>query len=311
MSRRELFEQALKRLGASQCEPLSRHTFVQVGGVADWLLRVRHRAALIEAIQLAREARVSLTVLGAGSNVLVRDSGIRGLVLLNESRGCQLDAEGRITVDSGTRFATLARATARDGLSGLEWSAGIPGAIGGGLATNAGAYGSSLADRLVSVRAITPNGDELELEASELQLSYRDSSLRSGDLAGLIVIDLTLQLQPGNPAAALAEIERVEALRKRNAPSGPSLGSTFRNPACGEHTAGQLIDLAGLKGRRVGAAQVSELHGNYLLNTDVRRARAADFLQLIAEIQEAVNSQFGLQLVPEIALVGSEARDDG
>ena len=164
-----------------------------------------------------------------------------------------------IEVDSGYRFAALARTTARAGLAGLEWAAGIPGAIGGGLPTNAGAYGSDLSDVLVSIRTVSPEGESCYFEADELGLEYRDSRLRSGSLAGHIITTVTLQLQHGDVFASLAEIDRVESLRKQHAPTGPSLGSTFKNPTGDTRSAGQLIEAAGLKGVRIGAAQVSDL----------------------------------------------------
>ena len=301
--------QQLISLGAAANEPLARHTFVQVGGPADWFLSVRDREALVETVRAARRGCMPLTLLGAGSNVLIRDGGIRGLVIQDATRGCQQIDDALIEVDTGVRFASLARSTARAGLRGLEWAAGIPGSIGGGLATNAGAYGSELSDVLVLVHALTPDGEALELAAKQLELGYRDSALRSGALAGCIVTSLTLQLRRGNPSAALTEIERVERLRKTNAPSGPSLGSTFRNPSDDSRTAGQLIDTAGLKGASIGAAQVSTLHANYILNTNVRQARARDFLQLIELIQREVETHSGIRLEREIAIVGEEASD--
>ena len=307
MTGRDTFEELMQTLDARQNEPLSRHTFVQVGGPADWFVVARDLDTFHTAAQAARYARLPLTVLGAGSNVLVRDGGLRGLVLRNESRSCRRLDDVTIEVDAGARFATLARLTARAGLRGLEWAAGIPGAIGGGLPTNAGAYGASLADVLVSVRTIAPNGDAAELSAAQLHLRYRDSRLRSGDLRGHIATTLTLRLQPGETSEALAEIDRVESLRKANAPVGPSLGSTFKNPETDERTAGQLIDEGGCKGMRIGAAQVSERHANYILNVDVGHAHAADFLTLIELIRTSLAERIGVQLEPEIAVIGEEA----
>ena len=298
----------MRELGASPREPLSRHTFVQVGGPAEWFLSVRDREQFAESVRAARRVNIPLTVLGAGSNVLVRDGGLRGLVIKNDVRGCRRVGSATIEVDSGVRFAALARSTARAGLIGLEWAAGIPGAVGGGLPTNAGAYGSELSDVLISARAIDPNGNEVELGSDDLNLRYRDSRLRSGDLRGHVITALTLQLRHGDASASLAEIDRVEALRKANAPAGPSLGSTFRNPPHGP-AAGELVERAGLKSEQIGAAQVSELHANYILNVDVPNARTADFLTLIARIQDRVEQHSGIRLEPEIAVIGEEPTD--
>ena len=311
MTRSQMLQALMQELGALRREPLSRHTFVQVGGPADWFVVVRDRDALIETVRAARCAETSLTVLGAGSNVLIRDGGLRGVVLRNESKACRRIGDTTFEVDSGARFAALARSTARAGLTGLEWAAGIPGAIGGGLPTNAGAYGSDLSDLLVEISTVAPNGETAVFTADELDLAYRDSKLRSGDLRGHIVTALTFQLRRGDVYASLAEIDRVEALRKANAPAGPSLGSTFKNPTNDIRSAGQLIDAAGLKGTRIGSAQISDLHANYILNLDVGNARATDFLKLIALIQDRVEERFGIRLQPEIAVIGEEAADDG
>ena len=306
-------EQVMQELGAQRNERLARHTFVQVGGPADWFVVARDRCQLINAVSAARELLVPLHVLGAGSNVLIRDGGIRGLVIKNDSRGCSLAPETHadpaariIELDSGVRFASAARATARAGLTGLEWAAGIPGAVGGGLPTNAGAYGGELADILVSAQALTPVGEEVTLYPSDLELDYRDSSLRSGTHAGLVVTGLRFRLHRADPETALAEIDRVERLRKANAPTGPSLGSTFKNPDSDPRSAGQLIDATGLRGHRIGAAQISTQHANYILNQDVARASATDFMSMIEYIQTRVHERFGVRLEPEIALLGEE-----
>lgn len=305
-----MLQALLHELSARRAEPLSRHTFVQVGGEADWFVQVRDRESLIAAVRAAHRTGTPLTVLGAGSNVLIRDGGIRGVVLKNESRGCKQLGDDSIEVESGASFAVLARSTARAGLAGLEWAAGIPGAIGGGLPTNAGAYGSDLSDVLVSVRTVSPEGEIAEFQADELGLRYRDSEMRTGALVGHIATSLTIQLRPGDVYASLAEIDRVETLRKANAPTGPSLGSTFKNPSDDSRTAGQLIDAAGLKGTRIGAAQVSNLHANYILNVDVAHARAVDFIVLIERIQQQVEQRAGIRLDPEIAVIGEEVADD-
>ncbi len=303
-------EAVMHQLGARRHEPLARHTFVQVGGPADWFVSVRDRTDLVDAVRVSRDADEPITVLGAGSNVLIRNGGLRGVAIKNESKACRLLSETQIDVDSGARFAALARSTARAGLSGLEWAAGIPGAIGGGLPTNAGAYGAELSDVLVGVSAIAPDGQLVELSRDELALGYRQSALRDGPLFGHIVTSVKLQLRRGDVDESLAEIDRVESLRKANAPSGPSLGSTFKNPIDDPRSAGQLIDAAGLKGERIGAAQVSMLHANYILNVDVAHATATDFLSLISRIQDRVEDRFAVRLEPEIAVIGEEARLD-
>ena len=300
----------MQELGALHGEPLRRHTFVQVGGPAEWFIVIRDRETLVDAVRAARCADASLTVLGAGSNVLIRDGGLRGVVLKNETRACRNVGDAMIEIDSGVRFASLARSTARAGLTGMEWAAGIPGAIGGGLPTNAGAYGSELSELLVSISAVTPDGRVEMYATDELGLTYRDSKLRSGELQGHIVTSLTLQLRHGDVYSSLARIDHVEALRKANAPTGPSLGSTFRNPEDDQRSAGQLIEQAGLMGTRIGAARISDQHANYILNVDVGNARATDFLALISHIQNQVEEHSGIRLQPEIAVIGEEVVGD-
>ncbi len=299
----------MRNLKARPNELLSRHTFVQVGGPADWFVYARDTTMLIDIVRATQSAETPLTILGAGSNLLIRDGGVRGVVLKNEARSCRQMDDARVEVDSGTRFAALARSTARAGLTGLEWAAGVPGSIGGGLPTNAGAYGSHLSDLLVSVNAIAPDGALVTIDAQDLGLAYRTSRLREDDLRDHVVTSVVLQMQRGDPSQSLAEIDRVEVLRKRSAPVGPSLGSTFKNPPRDSRSAGQLIDQAGLKGVKIGSVQVSRLHANYILNIDVSSARAAHFLALIAQIQETVLRRFCISLELEIAVIGEGARD--
>ncbi len=285
-------------------EPMARHTTFGVGGPADLFVVAGSRADLTRATLAARDAGVAVFVLGSGSNILVGDGGIRGLVLENKIAGIgdpvPDGAEVRLTADSGVPFASLTRHVARAGLSGLEWAAGIPGTLGGAVVYNAGAYGGCLADALHAVTLLHPDGREESVAAPELGLAYRSSAFTRGLLQDQVVLDLTFTLEAADSEAALARIDELEAKRKASSPRGRNAGSTFKNPE--EHPVWWLIDQVGLRGHRIGGAQVSERHTNYFLN--VGQATAADLRGLIELAQTRVREQFSIELETEVALVG-------
>jgi len=285
-------------------EPMARHTTFGIGGPADYYVVAANRAELIRATLAAREADAALFVLGSGSNILVGDGGVRGVVLENQASAVADPSPGDgaslVTSESGMPFAALTRHVARLGLRGLEWAAGIPGTMGGAVVYNAGAYGGCLADVLRGVTLLQPDGREEPVGAAELGLAYRSSAFTRGLLRDRVVLDLTFALQPGDADAALARIAELETRRKASAPRGRNAGSTFKNPAA--HPVWWLIDQVGLRGHRIGDAQVSEKHTNYFCNTGA--ARAADVAALIALAQARVRDSFGIELEPEVAFVG-------
>lgn len=294
----------LERCGARRREPLSRHTTLGIGGPADWYLTVTGNDQLCEAARAAREESCPIFILGSGSNILVGDRGIRGLVIEDNANKISIpppdDAAGIVEAEAGVAFARLSRATARAGWSGLEWAAGIPGSLGGAVIYNAGAYGGCLADALEEIDAIAPDGSPERLAASELGLGYRRSDFTRGRLQGRIVTRVRVRLHRGEPAASLARIAELEARRKTSTPPGRSAGSTFRNPPA--QAAWWLIDRAGLRGQRIGGAQISEKHSNYFINADA--ASAADLTALMRLAQRRVQEQFGLQLEAELSSCG-------
>ena len=298
------FARTLETLGARRNEPLARHTTWGVGGPADWYLRAEDTDTLAQLAGAAQADGVSITILGSGSNVLVGDGGIRGLTIENRAADFELNAEVgsvvRAQVDAGMPFARLARATARRGVSGLEWSAGIPGTLGGAVVYNAGAYGGCLADVLTEIETIGPDGERCRMSAADLGLSYRRSDFTRGRLAGHIIVRVTLSLSDDHADRTLPRVEELEARRKASTPPGRSAGSTFKNPPGG--AAWRLIDAAGMRGCRIGGAQVSEKHANYFLNAD--NARAADLQALIQLTRRRVFEQSGVQLEPEVSLIG-------
>ena len=302
--------QRMRALGATAGEPMSKHTTVGIGGPADWYFKAATAADLAEAIAAAREEGLPVYPLGRGSNLLVGDAGIRGLVVrtpdsVGESR---IDGEA-VTheADAGAWILKLAHTLAAQGIRGLEWAEGIPGTLGGAAVTNAGAYGGCFADVVVSVDAISPEGRLERLAAADLELAYRDSALRSGGLAGWIVARVRLSLRLGDADEAQACIRKVQDHRGETKPRGASLGSTFRNLAAGpdiraDQRAWQLLDRAGLRGHQIGAARVSDMHPNYFINTGGASAR--DYAALIRFAQERVREACGAELEPEITFAG-------
>jgi UDP-N-acetylmuramate dehydrogenase len=292
-------------------EPMSRHTTFGIGGRADYFVRATDEASLREVAAIARAEGTPLFVLGAGSNILVGDGGVRGVVLEHRLRGAetpQFDAsdsasdgdEQIITVSAGMSFARLARTASRQGLGGLEWAAGIPGTLGGAVVYNAGAYGGCLADVLVEIHVLQPDDTPASIAAAELGLAYRSSEFTRGIMRDRVILAVALQLHRRDAAGAVARIEELEARRKTNAPRGRNAGSVFKNPS--EHPAWWLIDQVGLRGHRIGDAQISEKHTNYVVN--VGGAGAADVASLMTLAQHRVAEDFGIALEPEISRVG-------
>ncbi|HJN91645.1 MAG TPA: UDP-N-acetylmuramate dehydrogenase [Dehalococcoidia bacterium] len=288
-------------------EAMARHTTFGVGGPADLFVVATTRAELTRATLAAREADTAVFVLGSGSNILVSDEGIRGVVLENKAtliaEPIAVGDDLHLKAEAGVPFASLTRHVARAGLSGLEWAAGIPGTLGGAVIYNAGAYGGCLADALHSVTLLHPNGREEVVHAPDLGLSYRSSVFTRGLLQEQVVLDLTFDLEPIDSATALTRIDELEARRKASAPRGRNAGSTFKNPV--EHPVWWLIDQVGMRGYRIGDAQVSEVHTNYFLN--VGAATSADLTALIQLAQSRVHDEFGIELQPEVAFVGGGA----
>ncbi len=309
MNAMTLLRQAAEAEGGSlrEGEAMSRHTTFGVGGPADAYVVVRTLAGLRRLALVAGGAGLPCFVLGSGSNILVRDGGIRGVVIENKATAVPPPAvkgsEVRLRAEAGASFARLARSTARGGLRGLEWAAGIPGSLGGAVVYNAGAYGGCLADVLVSIRAVDADGAEETLEASDLRLTYRSSDFTRGLLADRIILELEFALEAGDPAAAVSRVQELETRRKASAPRGRNAGSVFKNPAA--HPAWWLIDRVGLRGHRIGDAQVSEKHTNYFLN--LGQAHAADVEALMKTAELRVHEEFGIRLEREVTSVGEAA----
>lgn len=292
----------MNELGARD-EPLAKHTSLRIGGPADLFVRVRSEDDLVGAVRVAREAELPTFILGGGTNLLVADAGIRGVVLENSYsdvvvRGTVLDAA------SGTPLASVAAAAARAGVLGLEWMATVPGTVGGAIHGNAGAFGSDTAEALLDARLLDLNGDQWNARVDELGYSYRTSSLQG---TPVIVVRARFHGEPGDRPTAVRRIKEMANERMSKQPlAQPNTGSIFRNPA-GDH-AGRLIEAAGLKGARIGDAMVSEKHANFIVNAGA--ARASDVRGLIRRCQAEVEARFGVRLVPEVEMVGEWTDDD-
>ncbi len=279
--------------------PLSQYTTFRIGGPAD-LLVVTHTAhELACAVTVAQAHEVPWWILGGGSNVLVSDAGVRGLTIVNRCRGIQLCPGHRVWAESGVLLAGLARETIRAGLAGMEWAVSVPGTVGGAIVGNAGAHGGCIADRLLWAEVLHPDGKRVTYPAAALELTYRSSRLKTGELKG-VVLSAAFQLEPGAGALLRQRAAEYLAYRRQTQPAEASVGSIFRNPP-GDF-AGRLIEAAGLKGAQEGQAQISAVHANFIINRG--GATAADVVRLINRAQQAVWQQFGIRLEPEILLVG-------
>ena len=241
-----------------------------------------------------------VTVIGHGSNLLVLDGGIRGLVIRIEKNMREIRREGnRLTAQAGAMLGSVAAAAAEAGLTGLEFASGIPGTIGGGVTMNAGAYGGEMKDVTVRVKGIRPDGSPVDLTGGKMRFGYRRSAVTE---LGFVVTEVTLELQPGDPAAIRARMAELNAMRAEKQPLDvPSAGSTFKRPE--GYFAAALIDQCGLKGYSVGGAQVSQKHAGFLINTG---SSSGDYLELVRTVQRIVQERAGVLLEPEIKIIGEQ-----
>jgi UDP-N-acetylmuramate dehydrogenase len=282
-------------------EPLARYTSMKIGGPADYFIEVETTAALIETLRLLDLHKISFCLLGKGSNVLVSDLGVRGAVLRlggEFKRVSWREEDEHASVDVGAAFAVtqLVRDAARRGYGGLEFAEGIPGSVGGALVMNAGAYGSEMEKIVERVDVVSLAGG-VAFQRDEMVFTYRDSHLP----AGTVVTAVGMRLQKRDAGEVSAKVRELTGRRKQSQPSGyPNSGSMFRNPP-GDF-AGRLIEAAGLKGKRIGRAEISARHANFMVN--LGGARAADVRSLMGLAQAAVGEKFGVELAPEVKFLG-------
>lgn len=282
-------------------EPMSRHTTFRTGGPADYYAAPESAEEIAALIRTARELALPCYIIGNGSNLLVRDGGYRGLIIQIWNNMNEIRVEGdRICAQAGALLSRIAHRALDAELTGLECESGIPGTLGGAVVMNAGAYGGEMKDVLLSVRVLDEDGNVRTLMAEELELGYRTSVILK---KGYIVLDAVLQLSHGDSASIAARMEELKIQRVSKQPlEYPSAGSTFKRPE--GYFAGKLIQDAGLKGYRVGGAEVSQKHSGFVINVD--HATSSDVLQVIADVQKIVQDRFGVFLEPEVRIIGED-----
>lgn len=307
----ELLEQLKKIAGEENVlenEPMRRHTTFKIGGKADFFVTAAEPDAILGIIKLAKEENVPLNIIGRGSNLLVSDEGVEGIVLAIRTDGGRympvpsaVDADtlrAVFDVPAGIPLATFAKAAAKKGYTGTETLAGIPGTVGGAVAMNAGAYGGEIKNIIKSALVIDENLELVRMSKDELELEYRNSAVLA---RGLIVVSAEFELERANARECLARVNEYNEKRRDKQPlEYPSAGSTFKRPE--GYFAGKLIEDAGMRGYKVGGAMVSEKHCGFVINTG--KATASDVKHLMSEVSVRVFNLFKVRLEPEVRLIG-------
>jgi len=282
--------------------PLAGYTSARIGGPADALLVVRSAEELAGAVTALWNEDLPFVLLGGGSNVLVSDQGVRGLVVINRARGVTVEERATppgMRAESGATLNDVAQRAARAGLTGLEWAATVPGTLGGAVYGNAGAFGGDMASSLVSVELLHRKDGRQTWPALRMDYDYRTSVLKRSH-APAVILSARLALEPGDPQAIQEKMNGFSTARRQTQPPGASLGSMFKNPT-GDF-AGRLIEAAGLKGTRIGNAEISPAHANFFVNHG--ETRAADIQALIELARKTVAEKSGIHLELEIELIG-------
>ena len=298
----DFYQEVSQRIAQVQwMEPMAHHTTLQLGGPAQILAQPKDREELRWLLQEAAGRGIPVTVIGNGSNLLVRDGGIRGLVIKIGPAMSQITVNGcKIHAQGGATLARVSQTAAQEGLEGLAFAGGIPGTVGGGVYMNAGAYGGEMCQVVTRVEGLTREGEPFSYTGDEMKFSYRKSRVQQEKS---LITDVYLTLVPGNKEAIFARMNELNRQRREKQPlTVPSAGSTFKRPE--GYYAAALIDECGLKGLQVGGAQVSEKHAGFL--TNAQGGTAADFLALIAKVQQIVLREKGVKLETEVEILGEE-----
>ncbi len=280
-------------------EPMAGHTTFRIGGPADCFLELENEEQLKKVRRYLELTGVSFFVLGNGSNLLVNDTGYRGIILQVGSKMNGISVQGnRVIAKAGATLVQAARNAMEHGLSGLEFASGIPGTVGGGVVMNAGAYGGEMSQAVVQVNVVSRDGEILEMDNETMEFGYRSSVIKHSPF---IVTEVTFCLDRDDKDVIKGRMEELAMRRREKQPlEYPSAGSTFKRPE--GHFAGKLIMEAGLKGFRIGGAQGSEKHCGFVVNTG--NATAQDVRDVMTAVQNRVKGQFGVELEPEIIFVG-------
>ena len=279
---------------------LAPYTSARIGGPADIFITADSAAELARIVKLLWKQEMPFTILGGGSNVLVSDKGIRGVVVLNRAKAIRFHSgdQPSVTVESGVVFSNLANRCASKGLGGIEWAATVPGTIGGAVYGNAGAFGGDMTGNLMCSDLLTVDGRQ-QYSVEQMGYGYRTSVLKRGEVKA-VVLAAQLSLKNSTKEEATVNIQQFGAHRKATQPPGASMGSMFKNPN-GDY-AGRLIETAGLKGTRIGNAEVSQLHGNFFINHGATKAE--DIRALVELVQRTVKEKFDAELELEIEFLG-------
>jgi UDP-N-acetylmuramate dehydrogenase len=280
--------------------PLAPYTSARIGGPADIFITVDSVAGLARAVKYLWKNGLPFLLLGGGSNILVSDKGVRGVVIFNRAKKVAFHTgdQPSVTAESGVVFSNLANRCASKGFAGIEWAATVPGTIGGAVYGNAGAFGGDMAGNLIATELLTENGRET-FTVEQLGYAYRSSVLKRGEVKA-VVLAAELRLTNSTKEDVTVKVQQFSAHRKATQPPGASMGSMFKNPP-GDY-AGRLIEVSGLKGTRIGNAEVSPLHGNFFINHGATRAE--DIRKLIQLVQKTVLEKQGIELELEIEMVG-------
>lgn len=299
---REIITKLQQIVGKDQImiqEPMKNHTTFRIGGPADCFVRPQDAHQVERIVHICRERQIPWFILGNGSNLLVSDQGFSGVIIQIYRNMSQIRVEGeRLVVQAGMLLSAAAAKAYKAGLSGLEFASGIPGTVGGAVVMNAGAYGGEMKDVVEAVTVLDQEGSILRLTREELEMGYRTSLVKK---KGYIVLEAVLKLEKGDPSAISARMEELKEKRTSKQPlEYPSAGSTFKRPE--GYFAGKLIMDSGLRGFRVGGAQISEKHCGFVINTG--DATAEDVVGLIRRVQDTVYEKFHVKLEPEIRFLG-------
>ena len=292
--------QEFSQINIKKQEPLSKYTFTHTGGQADWLAFPENVEQVQQLVKFVKKNDMPLTVIGNASNLIVRDGGIAGLVLIVTGMN-QIKVEGNnVVAQAGATYIKTTQVARDHSLTGLEFAAGIPGSIGGAVFMNAGAYGGETKFAVKSATIMLPTGEIQELTNEELDFGYRHSSVQ--DNHG-IVLEATFELKPGDKEEITAQMDELNARRAAKQPLElPSCGSVFKRPT--GYFAGKLIHDAGLQGYTSGGAQVSKKHAGFIVNID--NGTATDYLNVIHHVQEVVKNKFGVSLETEVRIIGRD-----
>ena len=283
-------------------EPLSLYTYTKTGGPADILVLPQEKSEVVQLVEWINENELPLTVLGNASNLIVKDGGIRGVVMVLTEMNDISVSKTRIVAQSGARLIDTTYAALDAELTGLEFACGIPGSIGGAVFMNAGAYGGEVSEVIHTVTILTRSGELKELKNKDLEFRYRHSAIQE---TRDIVLEVEFHLEKGKAAEIKERMVELTFLRESKQPlEYPSCGSVFKRPT--GYFTGKLIQEAGLQGKIWGGAQISKKHAGFIVN--INQATATDYIELIAHVQEIILENTGVELVPEVRIIGENSR---